>query len=124
MLNLLAETTTTVSYYSQNWSISGFVLIPLPSEWTLWTARDVQGWRERFSRCYEERTLYGLSSAGELTKLQNTDAGVRFSISEWDIWNAEVNDFATLVMTAGAIIETSKRYVNVGQKESMQMQML
>lgn len=97
---MLVDISTTVSYYS----LPGFILIPLPSITTLWNAEDVEGWKTVFRLCYEERTLYGLSEAGALTRLKKTDAGIQFSIAEWEEWSAEVSDMGTLVMIVGALL--------------------
>lgn len=83
---------------------SGFDLIPLPSKTTLWNPRDVDKWRTAFEQCCKERTLFGLSEAGTLMKLQQNESGIQQSVGQWEEWTAEVGDIGTLAMVMGDLL--------------------
>jgi len=100
IINLLVDISLTASHYS---ALCGFILIPLPCVATMWNAQDLEEWRTEFRLCYEGRTLYGLSNAGALTRILKNDAGIHFSVVEWEEWSAQVSDIGTLVMVIGEL---------------------
>jgi hypothetical protein len=87
--------------------VSGFAIVPLPSNVTLWSARDIEQWQAEFSVCYEERTIYGLSETGQLMKLQQDSAGIQSSIAKWGEWSATVGELGSLVAIAGTLLESN-----------------
>ncbi|KPM38129.1 hypothetical protein AK830_g8429 [Neonectria ditissima] len=100
IMSMLVDMLTTVSSHA----LAGFVLVPLPSASAWWNAQSVEEWKMHFRRCYEERTIYGVSEAGELTRLHMTETGVECSEKEWEEWSAEVSDLGTLVMVVGTLL--------------------
>lgn len=101
----LVDISTTVSYYHQKGALYGFALVPLPSVQTLWKAHDCRKWRAGFG--YGNRTLYGLSEAGALTKVCGTEAGMAIDTAEWEEWSVEVSDMGMLVMIVGEMLGSS-----------------
>jgi hypothetical protein len=83
---------------------TGFGLIPLPSKTSLWSPRDVGKWRTAFEQCCKEGTLYGLSEDGALMRLQQIEAGIQQTVSQWEEWTAEVGDIGTLAMVMGELL--------------------
>jgi len=100
IINILVDISTSVSYYS----VGGYVLIPLPSTATLWNAQDIEVWRVEFKTYAERCSIYGVSEAGELNRIQKTDVGMVSSVTKWDEWNAEVGDVGTLVMIVAELL--------------------
>lgn len=100
IINILVDISTSVSYSS----VGGYVLIPLPSFASLWNARDIEVWRTEFKVYSDERSIYGVSEAGELTRIEKTDEGMLASVAKWEDWNAEVGDVGTLVMIVAELL--------------------
>ena len=100
IINMLVDITATVCYLS----MCGFTLIPLPCVATLWNAQRVEEWWTEFKQYYEERTLYGISNVGGLTRIHKDDAGIHISVAEWEEWAAQASDIGTLVMIVGELL--------------------
>nr|XP_036579096.1 uncharacterized protein CTRU02_11025 [Colletotrichum truncatum]KAF6786527.1 hypothetical protein CTRU02_11025 [Colletotrichum truncatum] len=87
--------------------MSGFAIVPLASNATLWSAQTIEQWQAEFSVCYEERTIYGLSETGQLMKLQQDSTGIQSSMAKWEDWSAAVGELGSLVTIAGTLLENS-----------------
>lgn len=103
MLDMLANMSTTIYSYP----VSGFAIAHLPSHATLWGALSLEAWVADATESSKKHTVYGLSDAGTLVRMQDEGAGFGIEMAEWDEWNAEVGNFGPLVMIIGSLLQTS-----------------
>ena len=82
----------------------GFILCPLPTKKLLWEARDATTWRVEFDAALKERELFGLSTDGQLTKMQLGYGGISTTPTDWGKWYAEMDSFGTLIMIASSLL--------------------
>lgn len=87
--------------------MDGFALVPLPSTTTLWQAATADTWGREFESAYQERTIYGVSTAGELIRLIQRSKGIDSVVSKWDEWNAGMGEMGTLITSTASLFQTS-----------------
>lgn len=87
--------------------MDGFALVPLPSTTTLWQAATADKWGHEFESTYQERTIYGVSTAGELIRLRQRLNGIDSAVTEWDEWNAGMGEMGTLITSTASLFRAS-----------------
>ncbi|KAH8885723.1 hypothetical protein GQ53DRAFT_877150 [Thozetella sp. PMI_491] len=115
IINMLVEMSTAISYYTAD--LGGFALVPLASSAGLFNAQDIECWRTEFELRYKRYTVYGISQAGLLTKLQHNGTECRTSTEDWAEWSADVGAIGNLVMIVGSLL--SDRYRSLTPSELM-----
>jgi hypothetical protein len=84
--------------------MDGYILMPLPVKKIIWEAKDAEIWRKEFDICLKEREIYGVSSRGKLTKLQQTFSGLTTTEASWEKWLAGMDSFGSIVTTAASLV--------------------
>jgi len=100
ILNMLIDIDTAVRCSP----LQGFIMCPLPTKKVLWEARDASSWRVEFDATLKERELFGVSTDGQLTKMQIGSEGISTTASDWGKWYAEMDSFGTLIMIAASLL--------------------
>lgn len=84
--------------------LPGFVLVPLPSTKSLWDARSAKSWRTEFDLALNAREIHGVTTEGELVRLQQRLGIISTHSTKWEEWYASVGELGTLIMVAASII--------------------
>lgn len=100
ILNTLVDLPITISCCPYE----GFALTPLPSSTAVWNALNVEDWQHEFGLTNKERTVYALSTKGELKRITKDKTILKIEKAEWEEWNAEVGDLGMLVMIVAALL--------------------
>jgi hypothetical protein len=66
--------------------IPGFTLVPLPAKKALWEANNAEAWRVEFDLTLQTRDIFGLSTSGDLMKLQQEYKQITTHPAEWNEW--------------------------------------
>jgi hypothetical protein len=78
--------------------------MPLPVNRSLWEAKDAETWQIEFDECLKERAIFGVTSGGDLMKLQQTLSGMKATSVSWEKWLAGQDCFGSMVMTAASLL--------------------
>lgn len=71
----------------------------------MWNAQNVEEWGPEF-KSFAKGIVYGVSDNGELTRIEELNAGtvVSSTAADWEDWSARVGDMGILVMIVASLL--------------------
>jgi hypothetical protein len=102
LLNMVVDISDAVSCFP----LPGFVIIPLPESEAQWCTTDPNEWSSLFSASCNVPSVFGMSTQGQLVKLQKDGVGISRSQVDWSDWCVAGGKLGYALAAAATLLHT------------------